>query len=118
MVDECFERGAAVIRADVFDYLKTISDASVDGIFAAELVEHLNPEQVLTLVELCRSKLKMGGVIVLETVNPHCALALGNFYLDPTHVRPLPPKLLAFMLTQSAFVLQTFQLGSPVPRMG
>ena len=118
MVDECLERGLRVVRADVFDYLKTISDASVGGIFAAQLVEHFNPEQVLTLVELCRAKLKTGGVIILETVNPHCALALGNFYLDPTHVRPIPPKLLAFMLTQSAFVLQTFQFSSPVPESG
>jgi 2-polyprenyl-3-methyl-5-hydroxy-6-metoxy-1,4-benzoquinol methylase len=118
MVVECCERGLRVVRADVFDYLRTIPDASVDGIFAAQLVEHLTPDRVLALLQFCNAKLKAGGVIVLETVNPHCSLALGNFYLDPTRVRPIPPKLLAFMLTQSAFVLQTFQFSSPVPESG
>lgn len=118
MVAECCERGLRVVRADVFDYLRTVPEGSVDGIFAAQLVEHLTPEQVLTLIEFCQAKLKTGGVIVLETVNPHCSLALGNFYLDPTHVRPVPPKLLAFMLGSSAFVPQTFQFSSPVPESG
>lgn len=118
MVAECCERSLRVIRADVFDYLRTLTEASVDGIFAAQLVEHLTPERVLTLVELCQAKLKTGGIVVLETVNPHCSLALGNFYLDPTHVRPIPPRLLAFMLAQSGFALQTFQFSSPVPESG
>jgi O-antigen chain-terminating methyltransferase len=115
MIAECRERGLPVVHADVFNYLGALPAASVDGIFAAQLVEHLTPGQVLSLVQLCRAKLKIGGLVVLETVNPHCSFALGNFYLDPTHVRPVPPQLLAFMLAQSGFDPQSFRFSAPLP---
>ena len=103
--------------ADVFDHLGALHDASLDGIFSAQLLEHLPPEQILRLIDLCTRKLKVGGVIVAETVNPSCQLALGNFYLDPTF-RPVPPAMLAFMLEQASFAVGQFAFSSPVPGLG
>ncbi|MFH2055588.1 MAG: hypothetical protein ABIJ61_06505, partial [bacterium] len=48
--------------------------------------------------------LKDGGLLILETPNPeNLAVATNNFYLDPTHVRPLPPGLLSFLTEFEGF---------------
>ena len=67
-------------------------DASFDGIFASQVIEHLKPADVPRLVKLCAAKLKRDGVLALETPNPEClAIFATHFYLDPTHQRPVPP---------------------------
>ena len=114
MADFCRDRGLPVVQADVFEYLNSIPDETFDGIFCSQVVEHFSPEQILRLVSLCAQKLQPGGVIVAETVNTNCPAALSNFYLDPTHVRPVPPELLKFMIEQQGFEFQTFRFSSPV----
>jgi O-antigen chain-terminating methyltransferase len=114
MVELCQDRGLPVVLAHMFDYLQGLPDASLDGIFSAQVVEHISPQQILTLFQLCAQKLKSGGVVVMETVNPNCPYALGNFYLDPTHVRPAPARLLAFIAEQSLFKVQSLKFSAPV----
>jgi O-antigen chain-terminating methyltransferase len=42
--------------------------------------------------------LKPAGLLILETPNPeNIVVSTTNFYLDPTHQRPIPPQLLAFL---------------------
>jgi O-antigen chain-terminating methyltransferase len=42
--------------------------------------------------------LKPGGLLIMETPNPeNFMVATQSFYLDPTHLRPIPPDLLAFV---------------------
>ena len=41
----------------------------------------------------------------METPNPQNLLvATHNFYLDPTHIKPIPPALLGFATAQLGFV--------------
>jgi hypothetical protein len=40
------------------------------------------------------------------------------FYLDPTHVRPVPPDLLRFMLEQASFDVRACRFTAPVPGSG
>jgi O-antigen chain-terminating methyltransferase len=49
------------------------------------------------MVALASTRLRPGGVLVLETVNPLCFTSLSSFWLDPTHVRPLHPALLLWL---------------------
>ena len=114
MVDFCRDRGLSVVQSDIFDYLTGLSDKTLDGIFLSQVVEHLSPERILELISLCSKKLGPGGVIVAETVNTNCPVALSNFYLDPTHVRPVPPEMLSFMFEQEALRVQTFRFSSPL----
>ena len=45
-----------------------------------------------------------GGILVLETPNPENVLVGAcTFYMDPTHLRPVPPTLLRFLLEASSF---------------
>ena len=93
----CRSKGHEAEVADLFVYLSDQPDAAFDGIFAAQVVEHLPPESLPHMIELCAVKLQRGGLLVLETPNPEClAIFATHFYLDPTHTRPVPPSLMVF----------------------
>ena len=97
----CREKGLSAESADLFDYLRGLDDGELDGIFCAQVVEHLPPERLPEMIRLAASKLERGGVIAIETPNPDClAIFSTYFYLDPTHARPVPQKLLAFYLSE------------------
>ena len=44
MVDVCVGKGLNVIAADALSYLRAQPDASLGGLFAAQVVEHLEPK--------------------------------------------------------------------------
>jgi O-antigen chain-terminating methyltransferase len=87
--------------ADLFEYLENLPEASLDGIFCSQVVEHLAPERLPEMIRLCATRLQRNGVIAIETPNPEClAIFATHFYLDPTHQRPVPHPLLAFYLEE------------------
>ena len=50
------------------------------------------------LVQEALRVLKPAGLLILETPNPeNITVGTVNFYLDPTHQRPIPPQLLSFL---------------------
>ncbi|MBC7928459.1 MAG: methyltransferase domain-containing protein [Bryobacteraceae bacterium] len=98
----CVSKGLRAETGDVFDWLAQLPDGQFDGIFASQVIEHLTPEQLPDFVRLCIAKLRVGGVIALETPNPEClAIFATHFYLDPTHHRPVPSALLTFYYEES-----------------
>jgi len=100
-VATCRAKGLDAGIADLYDYLAGLPEASFDGIFCAQVVEHLPPERLPEMVKLAASRLTRGGVIAIETPNPEClAIFATHFYLDPTHTRPVPHPLLAFYLEE------------------
>lgn len=100
----CRAKGLEVEAADVFASLPALEDGSLGGLFCAHVIEHLPPERVPDLLRLAAAKLGPGGVIAIETPNPEClAIFASHFYLDPTHVRPVPPLLLRFYLEEAGF---------------
>lgn len=103
-VKECISEGLDVQQGDGIEYLKQISDNSVDGIFAAQLIEHLSVTQLTELCHNAYRKLQEGGIIVLETPNPTCLSMYTNaFYIDPSHVKPVHPKFLEYILREAGF---------------
>ncbi len=100
-VNYCQGKGLDVEKADLFDYLDGLAEASEDVIFCSQVVEHLDPARLPFLVRLCVSRLRKGGLLAIETPNPESlAIFATHFYLDPTHTRPVPPALLAFHLEE------------------
>jgi O-antigen chain-terminating methyltransferase len=100
-VDLCRSKGLQADAADLFVHLDRLEDGSLDGIFSAQVVEHLPPERVPEIIRLAARKLVGGGVIAIETPNPAClAIFATHFYLDPTHTRPLPYALLAYYMRE------------------
>lgn len=97
-------KGLAAERADVFDFLPSLADQSLDGVFCAHVIEHLPPERLPELIQLCAAKLCRGGVLAIETPNPEClAVFATHFYVDPTHTRPAPASLMVFYLEEHGF---------------
>ena len=98
MLAACVERGLDVQRGDALAFLKALADGSQLAVSAFHLVEHLPFEQVQILVAEALRVLRPGGLLILETPNPdNLAVGASGFYMDPTHERPIPSPLLAFL---------------------
>jgi hypothetical protein len=54
-------------------------------------------------LELSAQKLRRGGVLVSETINPLSPLALRNYFADLTHAQPLVPETLELLVKQVGF---------------
>jgi SAM-dependent methyltransferase len=116
MAELCRARGLDVTEADAVGYLSGLPDASLGGIFAAQVVEHLEPGYLLRFLELAFHKLRPGGRIVLETLNPACWVAFFESYIrDITHRWPLHPDTLKYLVTASGFARASIEYRSPVP---
>ena len=116
MVDVCREKGLDASRADALSYLHALPEASLGGLFAAQVVEHLEPAYLTRLLDAAFDKLRPGAAIVLETINPACWFAFFESYIrDITHVRPLHPDTLRFLLIAGGFQRVEIRFRSPYP---
>jgi SAM-dependent methyltransferase len=108
--------GLDVQLADVVAYLEGAEDGALGGVFAAQLVEHLPPPSLLRFLELAHAKLRPGGVLVAETINPLSPLALRNYFADLTHAQPLVPETLVLLARHAGFRdVETRFLNAPEP---
>ena len=73
---------------------------------------------MVKLLGLCYKKMKYGHHIVVETVNPLSFYSLANFYIDLTHVRPVHPETLRFLLRAVGFREVEARFFLPVPDEG
>jgi SAM-dependent methyltransferase len=116
MVEVCRERGFEAEVADALGYLRRLPDASLGGLFAAQVVEHLRPGYLTQLLDAAFDKLRPGAAIVLETINPACWFAFFSSYVrDITHERPLHPETLKFLLVASGFQQVEIRYTAPYP---
>lgn len=100
----CRSKGLHAEKADLFVYLDALTDQSLGGIYCAQVVEHIDPRRLPDLVMLMAKKLRVGALAVIETPNPEClAIFATHFFLDPTHTRPVPPRLLGFYMEEAGF---------------
>jgi O-antigen chain-terminating methyltransferase len=116
MVDVCRRQGLDATEADALTYLEAQPDGSLGGLFAAQVVEHLEPRYLNALLDSAFNKLRPDAPIVLETINPACWFAFFESYIrDITHVRPLHPDTLKFLLIASGFQHVDIRYRSPYP---
>jgi SAM-dependent methyltransferase len=92
-------KGLDVIEADAVQHLRDLPDASVDGLYARHLAEHVLPGELVAILRECRRVLAPGSPVVFVTPNP-ATLTVGahTFWLDPGHLRPIPAELFRFYL--------------------
>ena len=116
MVEVCRARGFDVAEGDALGYLEALPDRALGGLFAAQVVEHLEPDYLLRLLGTAYHKLRPGSKIVLETINPACWYAFFESYIrDITHVRPLHPDTLVYLLVASGFQRTVARYRAPFP---
>ena len=112
----CRDRGLDATAGDALSYLLAQPDGSLGGLFAAQVVEHLEPDYLLRLLDAAYHKLRPGSKIVLETINPACWYAFFASYIrDITHVQPLHPDTLRYLLVASGFQRVDIRYSAPVP---
>jgi 2-polyprenyl-3-methyl-5-hydroxy-6-metoxy-1,4-benzoquinol methylase len=99
MVNECHSRGLEVIELDAIEYLQSLPEASLGAVTGFHIIEHLPFPQLLKLLTEVVRVLKPQGLVIFETPNPQNVLVgSNNFYIDPTHLNPLPSPLSKFLL--------------------
>ena len=119
MVEAARARSLDVTKADALGYLRALPDASLGGLFASQVVEHLPPDYLMSVLETARRKLRPGSVIVLETINPACWTAFfESFIRDWTHVKALHPDTLRYLLQVSGFSQVEIEFKSPIAESG
>jgi O-antigen chain-terminating methyltransferase len=116
MVDVCREKGLDAHRVDALSYLRAQGDSSLGGLFAAQVIEHLEPSYLTQLLDAAFDKLRPGSPIVLETINPGCWFAFFESYIrDLTHVRPVHPDTLKYLLIATGFQRVEIRYRAPYP---
>ena len=111
----CRQRGLDATGGDALTHLLAQPDASLGGLFAAQVVEHLEPDYLMRLLDAAYHKLRPGSRIILETINPACWYAFFASYIrDLTHVRPLHPDTLQYLMVASGFQRVEIRYSAPV----
>ena len=116
MVEVCKERDLICDETDALSFLLSQPDASIGGLFSAQVVEHLEPSYLLPLLDTAYLKLRPGAKIILETINAASWSAFFHSYIrDITHVRPLHPETLEYLVSASGFQNVQIRYLSPYP---
>jgi SAM-dependent methyltransferase len=111
----CREKGLEVVQQDLFSYLESLPDGVLGGLFSAQVIEHFTAGDQLRFVSLAYRKTKQGSPVVVETINAQCVWAvMRNFFLDPTHVRPMHPETLKFAMNSAQFKNVELRFSSPM----
>ena len=110
--------GLDVEQADAVSHLESLEDGSLGGIFMGQVVEHLPAAMLVRTLELAAQKLRPGGVLVAETINPLSPLALRNYFADLTHAQPLVPDTLALLARQVGLRVGRDALPQPAAASG
>ena len=117
MVEQCCSRGLDVIEGDAISYLRSLPDASIGAITGFHIIEHLPFKVLLQLFHEALRVLQPGGVVIFETPNPENVLVGScKFYLDPSHLNPLPSQTIEFLAkSQGLHSVKIINLN-PVPK--
>jgi SAM-dependent methyltransferase len=116
LVKAAANRGVPVEQGDGLRWLERQEDASLGGLVGIQVVEHLAPQEVVDLVALLAGKVRAGGRVFLESVNPQSLYVFAHaLYIDPTHLRPVHPAYLAFLFREAGFSAVDIEWRSPPP---
>ena len=116
LVAGCQVNGLRAQVADGLEHLQAQADASLGGIFAGQLVQHLDGQDVVDLVAAAWRKLRPAGRLIVESINPESLYVLAHaFYLDPSHVSLVPADYLQFVCEQIGFADVQVERRGDVP---
>jgi SAM-dependent methyltransferase len=106
MLEHCKKNHLNAHKGDALQALKEMKDGSKAVISSFHVIEHLKFQEIRLLFSECYRVLMPGGILILETPNTENILVMTEtFWLDPSHVHPLPPGLLSFLAKYHGFDL-------------
>lgn len=104
MIARCREKGLRAEKSDLIEALENTPEGTLGGIVSFHVIEHLPREVLERMIRLSWKALAPGGVLVLETPSPlSVVVGARNFWLDPTHMRPVHPESLKLAFDLAGF---------------
>ena len=104
MVNRAREKEHDVVAEDAISYLKSMPEESAKVVTAFQLIEHLKTNQIVDLISEIKRVLVPGGIMIIETPNiGNVEVGCNNFYVDPTHIKPVHQKFLEFLAKNVGF---------------
>ena len=105
LVEQCRDAGLRVVEDEAISYLRSLPDNSIGALTGMHIIEHLPFDALIGLFDESLRVLKSNGVLIFETPNPeNIIVGACNFYFDPTHLRPLPPPPMKYILEARGFI--------------
>ena len=118
MLADCKTLGLSYVKEDAIKHLKSLPDESQVIVSGIHIAEHLPFNALQALVIEALRVLKPCGLLILETPNPeNIVVGTTNFYLDPTHERPIPPELLIFLTDYHGFARSKILRLNEAPKL-
>lgn len=103
-IERCLSAGLNATHGDGIGHLETVPTGSVAAISAFHVIEHLHFDELHRFAVAAHRALMPGGKLLLET--PNCLnlqVGASSFWLDPTHLSPVHPEQLRFLLDHVGF---------------
>jgi SAM-dependent methyltransferase len=108
------EKGLTFVQDDAFTFFEKPGE-DFGAVTAFHFIEHFESGDAIFLLQKIASRLKEGGVLILETPNPSSLAAFLNFHKDPEHKTPWHPETLKFYLKQAGFKDVRIEFLHPFP---
>ena len=118
MVKRANDIGLVAIQDDALSYLSKQKTSSLAAVSGFHIVEHIPFESLMEIFAECYRVVAHGGFALFETPNPRSLnVGANTFYTDPSHIKPIPPSLLAFMLEYVGFEPEIIELHRTEPEL-
>jgi len=105
MVSYASSKGLNVELSDAISFLKAQDSNTYDVISLIHVLEHLSFEYAFELYKEVFRTLKEGGSFIIEfPYTDNIPMGTIDFYLDPTHLKPIHPKAVKFILEYDGFI--------------
>jgi 2-polyprenyl-3-methyl-5-hydroxy-6-metoxy-1,4-benzoquinol methylase len=116
LVKSAVENGVDAVEVEAIRYLSDLPDQELGGIVLIQVIEHFSAQEIVDFVALATDKVRPGGRVFIETVNPQSLYVFAHaMFLDPTHWRPVHPAYLEFLFREAGFSEVSIEWRSPPP---
>lgn len=96
--------GLTVTQRGILPHLRGCQPGSLGAVTMFQVAEHLPLRVLEETLMLAHRSLAVGGVLIAEIPNVETLrVGAANFWIDPTHERPLFPEFLVFLVERAGF---------------
>ena len=104
MVNDCRKLNLNIQEGDALSLLDEFSEDTFSIVSAFHVIEHISHENLKKLIIHAKRILKPEGLLILETPSiDNLMVSSKSFHIDPTHINPIHPDLLSFMIKRVGF---------------
>lgn len=96
-------RGLDITHGDAIEFLEAQEPKSFAAVSMLQFVEHLPPPVLVRVLKGAYRALRPGGLLLVETINPHTLKALHWYHFDLTHNRLIFPEMMELLAETVGF---------------